>query len=550
MALVSFSCDCGWISPCIVIWFNDYLENGELALHDDVLLVLETVFYFQFMVPENHGLEYVSIHSDVLRRSNSDYRTAVDLLKKQGVLLMDEQFIYGTGKDNKTKGYAIAPAYRLKPGEIPVKYPFRQFKHRCKNSTNKTANGQTVDYFYLQKWLTGSTLARLPYPFYCLTIDKQNAEQALKAIYQEKCQRTENAIARLKDNFFASDDFNSFQQCYRKTLASNYPYYAFKHPLAQILFKLEELYPQRRSTEALRAIEQTWQKVHDFLQRCNEDFRTQQHIVIEQIASNTLRYNVDKTGFRLHTTIVRMKKELRPFLRFRHKDSTTQELISIDLKNSQPFLAIALLEKRFFTLLEGSSSKQYFLSHPRFASFLAVIQEQTTSQELKELKQALANSDVLQFREDVLSGKFYERMAVHAGWCTRVEEVTSQQRSDMKESMFLVLFSSEDYHHQLKKAFEKIYPTVSRIFNFIKRGDKCRLSVLLQRVESYLVLEVVCGRIAKDNKNIPLYTIHDSIATLPQYKKAVIRAIKQEFRRLIKVVPQLSVERWSPPKEG
>jgi hypothetical protein len=80
----------------------------------------------------------------------------------------------------------------------------------------------------------------------------------------------------------------------------------------------------------------------------------------------------------------------------------------------------------------------------------------------------------------------------------------------------------------------------------IKENDHTALSIALQRIESTLVLEKICGRIAKENPNIPLLTIHDSILTTPEHVEYVVSIIKSVLEENIGIAPKLSIEYCNP----
>ncbi len=66
-----------------------------------------------------------------------------------------------------------------------------------------------------------------------------------------------------------------------------------------------------------------------------------------------------------------------------------------------------------------------------------------------------------------------------------------------------------------------MYPFVYKVIRHIKEGNYKLFAKLLQRLESSLVLGVVCRDLSRQNKDIPLFTVHDAILTTPQHAQTV-----------------------------
>jgi hypothetical protein len=114
--------------------------------------------------------------------------------------------------------------------------------------------------------------------------------------------------------------------------------------------------------------------------------------------------------------------------------------------------------------------------------------------------------------------------------------------------VFSVLFSSNKFIGQdeakPKRLFKRLFPSVYDVFSYLKRKDKTFLACLLQRIESYLILDVICKRISNEYPDIPIYTIHDSIATTSGNEKHVERIMKEELTKHIGIPPTLKFDYW------
>jgi hypothetical protein len=86
---------------------------------------------------------------------------------------------------------------------------------------------------------------------------------------------------------------------------------------------------------------------------------------------------------------------------------------------------------------------------------------------------------------------------------------------------------------------------VYSIFKNIKKGDKTVLARLLQNIDSYLFIDVIAKRIAKELPNAPIYTIHDSIATTKSNALRVQHIIEEELTKAVGYKPTLETEYWN-----
>ena len=128
--------------------------------------------------------------------------------------------------------------------------------------------------------------------------------------------------------------------------------------------------------------------------------------------------------------------------------------------------------------------------------------------------------------------------------------------------MFHLLFSRNHGSHkdtvicQMRQIFDKeLFPEVSELFRLIKtefpgvdmEKQHNRLSCLLQSIESSIILHRCCKRIWEEmNQQVPIFTIHDSIVTIPEYQNYIVHVMIEEFSRCIGVAPTLSIEKWEP----
>ena len=70
------------------------------------------------------------------------------------------------------------------------------------------------------------------------------------------------------------------------------------------------------------------------------------------------------------------------------------------------------------------------------------------------------------------------------------------------------------------------------------------MACTLQYIESQLIIQGVCKTVAENNPEIPLFTIHDSIATTEEYVDYVEQVMKDIIKEAIVAEPMIKREAW------
>ena len=102
-----------------------------------------------------------------------------------------------------------------------------------------------------------------------------------------------------------------------------------------------------------------------------------------------------------------------------------------------------------------------------------------------------------------------------------IDDNINKQRQKLKKDMMLILFDDNPNHRNNAEniiMFKRVFPGVEK---WIRQAhdiiDKSRFSYLLQRCESYLLLNVVCREFHEQFPHAPIITIHDAICTHAEY---------------------------------
>jgi hypothetical protein len=83
-----------------------------------------------------------------------------------------------------------------------------------------------------------------------------------------------------------------------------------------------------------------------------------------------------------------------------------------------------------------------------------------------------------------------------------------------------------------RKRLREKYPSVARVLHDLKKEDHRRAARTMQAFESCIFVKRVCGRLRRDVPTIPVYTIHDSVLTTPEFVPTVEAVIRDEFGKL------------------
>ena len=291
----------------------------------------------------------------------------------------------------------------------------------------------------------------------------------------------------------------------------------------------------------------------------------------------------DSTSNRLHSPLTVLKKDFRKFLRL-----SDNLLGQIDIKNSQPFFSLQLCQEKFWTdyrfLIE-----QYFSTQKEIEIIgknETKIKKENKSRQILEkhgfheqrkrnltiklinIEDILRNlktinqNELKRYEKLVLEGKFYDHLIDICNNEANSEFFSRPLiRDDVKELMFYIFFSSNYYNLETeilkidgkekefvwkipKHIFGNEFPSIYKLFKLIKRHNKSRLPLILQRIESYAVLDKIYARIKNEYPTIPLLTIHDSMVSTVENLDLIKKIMEEEIFKFTGYTPNLKKEIW------
>jgi hypothetical protein len=276
---------------------------------------------------------------------------------------------------------------------------------------------------------------------------------------------------------------------------------------------------------------------------------------IESLLQGEMRLSRTGKDHRLHSFLSNMKKELRQLITY-----NGEPLVSIDIKSCQPYLLTYLLQaKNWEKIVQLFNSSYFFSSSSSSIPSSSHIMSLYSSLLMSGLFSETQDSKGLQTKKNqknVWEDDFY-LFIMNKAMEENKEHVFPDKKTTKKKIMN-ILFDTGTYmwHDEAKQLFMKWIPkegafiekvhSISRLFKVKK--SKCKnervnlLPIMLQRIESMLVLEHVCRVISEELPDAPLLPVHDCIYTTPPYADLVKNIMERELTAEVGVKPGIKVE--------
>jgi hypothetical protein len=234
-------------------------------------------------------------------------------------------------------------------------------------------------------------------------------------------------------------------------------------------FEIEEL-QKINSNKSLKPAKRSEQKQNLF-EKC-----VNYKILVSLLKEKDYFHIRDPKGKRFHSNLTNLPKGLRQFITY-----DGQELVSIDIKNCQPFLCLAFLNKEFWQsqiLPEKVTLKK--ISNEIYKETGKNKKEKNNSIKFGISSQNLAQLDIqkMQFVKSVTGGTFYEWLVSifenKYGW--NLGATCQEKRNKMKKLTMLILFDNENEPYNklpnsAMQIFKNEFVSIAQIFSFIKRRN-------------------------------------------------------------------------------
>ncbi len=228
----------------------------------------------------------------------------------------------------------------------------------------------------------------------------------------------------------------------------------------------------------------------------------------------------DKYG-RVHSNVTNIKCSIR-----RRLTVNNLQLVEIDISNSQPLMFSLLLLSGFQT------TKQSL--YPLPSTYIC----SANHIRLKEL-----SDDTWCYIELCEQGQLYETLMTYLG----IDSNDSKARNKFKRDLFkkVLYCCNETQDNALSDAFGELFPNVLKAIKWHKRDDYRELARNMQRAESDLIINKVCGRLMTEHPDCPILTVHDSLLT-PEANEDLVKSVLLDEAAKLGIHPSIKVKGHIP----
>jgi len=210
---------------------------------------------------------------------------------------------------------------------------------------------------------------------------------------------------------------------------------------------------------------------------------------INAINDGYLFFKRNETNGRLDSNLTSLPSFLRPFL------ISSEKLVNIDIKNSQPYFLYAILKKN----------------------------------------KSIDEVELNKFKDLVLDGTLYDFLAAE------YKKVNGyfRTRTQMKKMIFKILFSKLTSYKSFKSFFQGYFPTIMNFINETNCVKNNTLAILLQSKESFSVLDVIMPKL--EQLEIRPFTIHDSFICKESQSQKVKEIVENTLKNLNEIANEYNV---------
>ncbi|WP_431156744.1 hypothetical protein [Winogradskyella poriferorum] len=284
-------------------------------------------------------------------------------------------------------------------------------------------------------------------------------------------------------------------------------------------------------------------------------------VLIKEFIKQEWKYSIKpNSDNRLHTNLTRTPKVIRKHIRY-----DGHPIVGVDLKTSQPFflcvLIVAIVKK----------DKQLL----KQINAIEILDETTINKlfnldldinELREFVLTVLNKDLYDEFEKKLNISFdekgqpyrmvsnYKRNKKRKSRKKREIEKRHRTKKEYKTSRDLVkavlmeiFYSKPKTTIKEAKVFRETYPSIHKIFVCLDE-NKINFSFLLQHIEAHILLDCVAKEIHVKYPEMPLFSIHDALATTTKFVPQLKKEMKSIIKELTSIKPKIELEDWKEIK--
>jgi hypothetical protein len=272
-------------------------------------------------------------------------------------------------------------------------------------------------------------------------------------------------------------------------------------------------------------------------------------------------YKLSERNLRFNSIFTNINRELRYFIR--HNGN---KFLEFDLIASHSYVLATLLNREFFVKdkMEYSISKIYLDLQLRVKSYMDSDNKYKNNISCTESQQAASRrtyhhmsdrffetDDINQYKSIDFETDFYGFIA---DIFNKINPDLPKLSRNKVKSIIRFWMNHTDPHKRKRvaslKVLKKIFPSIDLLIKEIGffKTIKSAFSLLLQRSESHLVLDVVGKKLVEDYPSTRLFTIHDSffIEDSDIDRNEIIEKIKRILNEYVGIIPGVKLKESSP----
>jgi hypothetical protein len=277
---------------------------------------------------------------------------------------------------------------------------------------------------------------------------------------------------------------------------------------------------------------------------------------INDVNQNTTWYKRSNTNYRYNSSITNLPRVFRNNLKYKG-----EQLVQVDIRSSQIYLLATSLNYDFFKSCSDKSFSKYlndqnrnkeevisYLFSPLMWVHFSKSKKDGFIEELTNLliQRPKDHYEYQKFRDAPFSGDFYS----HLFELEFNHQPNPLQRNSIKNDIMYVLFEGNRNHRKRVEGvrlINKYYPFVNKTIEYLIDAIGGRdFAILLQRIESHLVIDQVVPRFHMECPRAPIFTIHDSIITDEKHSLKLETIMRETLLRETQIEPGLKVEKLIP----
>ena len=477
--------------------------NNNIYTQGEKCAVIVSLIMSAYMRAENaQRISYkgfANVSAKILEDHVKDYKEYIKFLMDNGIIVSNNHYI----PNEKSTGYMLTPEYI----DAPLK-EYVIFNHHGNSKLGAAVYNKVF----------------IPTPEQKLTMEKH------PELYQDLLSVTVDDIDQAKEYIYKG---------------------LYDTSLSSVLEKIRS--KRNRTLTHYNKLEDDDKHnfIHPYMIRKQNDWYRSLH----DLKQRRVYFKRDNTSYRLHTSLLGLKSECRHFLKLQGGN-----IISCDIKNSQPYISAffftpGILDQNLMKILNNCFSDIKNNDEYLFKDIM---------KRIRYYKKGNILPSTRKYINLVQSGEIYEYIAINKGDFHSIIKNKNiyYNRKHGKKCVFKLFFNPPKYDTLVRDFFRLHFPQVASLFEDINRlfthtrreselkgipRSKNTLAITLQTIESYLMLDVICRDMKDKYPDIPLLTIHDAIATNPEYKDLLLEELNSTLTYYIGIPPSIKVEDWSIP---